>query len=447
MGRSPGEARRLVAAYHECAGMLPPLKRMLGTPGDRLTRDEEDRAGNDAAVIAAFDELWPLATKTKGWLEWAAEEVRSQQLHIDEADEASLEAALTEIEPLHVAARELVAAAVEPLDVVQRTALGRHMVSELDFPDHVWANAAKRQRDELAGKLRPGQAAVHSRLDWHVERQLEHFRAKHPARWLQRIGLHPEALPERGRHAIPQFRIPRKHPLKRRWMDLLQPLQAIEARGGEIAEIHQRLDSAYRHVVAERRRAQHEAEQQRRRRERAAERARRASEAEQAQRNAEKLCQRFEAFVDTWRLSSQERRDGAWKATLLRRLTHSHGIHDEEGKVVAQAVNKEKARHVLALVQLAVDHREGAGPRLRELLATEDQLCEERRRLHETMARLPVSDKARTDLADLHPHLRRAVEWLTQHTDAVVPVLAASAPIEPHVLRDALRDASRPPER
>lgn len=107
------------------------------------------------------------------------------------------------------------------------------MVSELDYPDRLWAPAAERDRAELAGTLRPGQAAVHSRLNWYVDGQLEHFRSKRLARWAPQVSCDADEVPERVKQPIPRFRIPRRYPLKRRWMDLLQPLQAIESRAAD----------------------------------------------------------------------------------------------------------------------------------------------------------------------------------------------------------------------
>lgn len=164
MGRSMDEAGELVAAYRDLDACLEPLRRMLATPGDEFTKDREDRKGNDDVVVAAVDELRPLAKQTRTWFAWAADEGRRRQRQADEADEASLQAALAEVDALRGPARELADQAVAALDVGQRAALGRHLITKLGHADKAWRAHAEEQEASMPShhKSRPGNTLTYT---------------------------------------------------------------------------------------------------------------------------------------------------------------------------------------------------------------------------------------------------------------------------------------------
>lgn len=441
MGPSTDEAAQLVAAYRACAGRLEPLRTMLATPADQFATPREAVEADDAPLMAAFDELRPLAKQTVEWLRRAADHVWRQERDVGE-DEASLRAARDEIAPVRNAARELVDEAVPALNVGQRAALARHMVVDCDLYDQLWGPNGKHRGD-------PAPAAT---LDHFVDQQLETFLARsRPFAWLANnrwSALAPQAFgPKWAKGPIPWRPVLPKRPRLRRWRDLQQPMQAIERYGREIDGAYERVRAAHDQADAARQRAELAAKQERDRQAREAEDRRRAQEAEQVDRQAETLRQRFEAFVRGWRLSSQQLHDHGWGQTLLRQLTHPDGICDADGALVGvTSLGTEEARYVLALLQLPFDHDEHTAQRLRKVLTDEDGMLNERARLHAAAADLPVAPRTHTDLASLHPHFRRAYEWLAHNMDAVVPILEGQEPDKAPILRDALIEAQRADE-
>ncbi|HEV2071274.1 MAG TPA: hypothetical protein VGR26_15905, partial [Acidimicrobiales bacterium] len=224
------------------AGALKPLKKMLATPGDRFARQHEDRAANDAAVLSVVDDLVPLAEQTARWLRRAAREIRRQEEQAHEGDEASLKAALTAIEALRAPARHLADQAVAVLDVVQRAALGRQMVSEQ--ADDVWWPDAMEQRAEMGARL--ASRGNYTRLGDFVEMQLAEFRSRWRPEWVK--------APQWLLKVKPDIR---KKPIQLRWLALYHPMSVIEANAEEIDAIHQRLQRDYQQVVGTRHRDQH----------------------------------------------------------------------------------------------------------------------------------------------------------------------------------------------
>lgn len=433
MGRSTDEAGQLVAAYRERDGALEPLRRMLATPGDEFTKDREDRKGNDAAVAAAVDELRPLAKQTKTWFAWAADEARQRGRRADEDDEASLQAALAEVDALRGPARELADQAVAALDVGQRAALGRHLITKLGHADKAWRTHAEEQEAGMPShhKSRPGNTLTYTPLNKLVEFQLERFRAKYTRLKAASPG-DERALPDWQQRPIPRMIILPTRPMKRRWQRLLQPMQVIDARSRDLDEIYQGLERAH----AEVRRVEHKAAQQRRQREHEEQARRQAEEADRLTVQAGDLLERDEAHRGEWALSSRLLRQLEWMG-LYKQLTE--GIRDADDALLVAGIPREQARAVLATLHLAGEYADKAGQRLGELLAGEDALLAKRARLHEAMAGLPVDAETVTKLADLHPELRPAHEWLSQHKDAVIPVLAAQAPEAARALDAALR--------
>jgi hypothetical protein len=429
---STDDAGRLTAAFREREDGLEPLREMLATPGDRFTRDREDRAANDAMVVSLVEDLRPLAKHTKRWLRWAAREVTRREREVDDADEASLAAAVAAIAAVREPARELVDEAVAVLDVVQRAALARHMISDLGFADRVWGPHAAEQRANLPSHQtrRADKTVAYTRLDDFVEQQLEHFRAKTSS--LIRREL---PVPAWLRRDIQWTRVRWGWPLMRRWRSLHQPMQTIQVRGREIDAAHERVTHAHAQVVAARRQAEREAERERRRREKEAEAQRRRDEAERLTACIDDLLERYDAFRDSWRLPSNTLRERGW--TELQRVL-CNGIYDADEVLVVDGVPREEAHHVLALLALAADCGDETAERLDELLAAEDELLRERSALHEATADLPVREDARSKLARLQPDLRRAHDWLVAHAGQVIPVLAAQAPEAAHALREAL---------
>lgn len=429
MGRSVEEAEQLLAAYRERKPSLRPLEKMLGTRGDQFTADREDRQANDAAVVAVVEDLRPLGTQTNEWMQWAAEQVRRQEEHA-EGDEVSLQAALAEVEPLRDRAWALADEAVAALDVAQTAALARHMVTELTQADRLWGPDV----DEKRSRDNPNPDCPN--LGWFADQLAEHMRSrtKHArrVRRLQRwAGDELRRLPEPLNNPMPWGRVPRKYPLLRQWRSVSQPMQAIEAYGREIDEAHERV----RYAHAEAQRAEHKAAQERRRREREEEARRQAEEAERLAKLVADFAERFEAFRREWALSSRQLRERGW--TSLQK-TLCDGLRDDDVLIVA-GIPREQARAVLALLQLAADHGSKTGERLTGLLATEDDLLAECARLQEAVAGLPVDAEVSAKLANRHPELRGACEWLGAHLDQVIPVLAGHAPQEARTLYDAVQ--------
>lgn len=436
MARPTDEPGELVAACRGLEERLGDLRDMLATPGDELTEEREDRPRNDAAVVAVVGELRPLAKRSRKWLKWAAGQVHRAERDADQADDASLQAAVAEVEAIRGRARELVDEAVAALDVAQRAALGRHLVTTLGHADKYWGPRAEQERSRLASHQasRPGTEVRFTELDEFVEYQLADFRAK--AARLRFAGVDDGALAEWQQRPIPPTLAPLLRPMKRRWRSMLQPLQAIEARGREIDEACQRLRQAHERAVAQRRRAEHDAARERRQAEQEAEARRRTEEADRLTARAADLLERFEAFRREWALSGRLLRERGWTG-LLKQLTE--GVRDD-GVVVVAGVPRNLARAVLAVLRVAGEHGDDAGARLGELLAGEDRLLDERARLHEAVAGLPVDAETVTRLADLHAELRPAYEWLCHHGDEVVPALGAQAPEEARALGAALRN-------
>lgn len=412
------EAEQLAAAYVVRADALKPLRQMLATPGDHFAQQKEDRAANDAAVIGVVDDLVPLAKQTAGWLRWAADQIRRQEQHADEGDEASLKVARTATEALRAPARELADQAVAVLNVAQRAALGRHMVSELGSADNVWWPHAEEERAHMGAQL--ARRSNYTLLDEFVEQQLVRFRSlpewMKPPQWMKP-------------------RISRKKPIQRRWMALYHPLLVIEANAEEIDTILLRLDRAYQQVVGRRHRAEAEARREKSEREKEAAAGRQALEARRLAEQATDLTERAQAHRGDWGITSRQLRERGW-TSLLKQLCD--GIRNDDDVLVVPGIPREHAGHVLALVQLAADHSDKTAERLGELLATENDLLHERARLHAAMARWPAEAHARIGLPDLHPDLRRTYEWLAYYMHEVTPTLAAYAPEATSSLQDAV---------
>lgn len=443
MGRSTDEAGELLAAYRERSGTLDPLRRMLATPADRFTRHEEDRPSNDELVAEVVDELLPVAKRTRQWMKWAAKQVHHARRQIDTADEASLKKALTETAELRDAANELADAAVPVLDVGQRAALARHMISEQGHADDVWGPHAV-QEGAPAPSTKPsrsGLVIVYTKLDGLVDDQLAYLRSKARTRRLGQTAPATEGVPEWLQRPIPYVLVRPTHRFKRRWRDLYQPMHAVGNFRRMIDADFQQVQQAHEHVVTQRRRAQLEAEQLRRSREQETQARQLAETVQRLEEQARDLAERIEAFRRGWTLSSKQLRARGWEATLLRHLTD--GVRDQEGDLVVRGLDREQARNVLALLQLASDHDERTGARLEELLAVEDDLLDNRARLHEATTQLRTEVEMPAEVASLHPDLRRASEWLAHHVAEVHPVLAADA-AEADRLRDAVQQVHRP---
>lgn len=436
MGRSVDEAGELVASYRECEAALEPLRTLLATPGDQLTKEREDRNGNDAAVVAAVAELRPLAKQTRTWFEWAVAQARSRERQADADDAASLRAALSGVGTLRGRARELVGPAVAALDVGQRAALGRHLVTKLGHADKVWRAHAESERAGMPSHhtSRPGATVTYTPLNELVERQLERFRTK----FARTKAALPNQVARRGwqERAIPRIVAPTR-PMKRRWQSLLQPMQAIEARSRELDEIYQRLEDAH----AQRRRAEHHAAQERVLQEREEVARQQAEEADRLANVAVDLLERIEAHRGEWALSSRLLRQRGWMG-LYKQLCD--GIRDGDDVLVVGGIPREQARTVLAILHVAGERDDEAAERLGQLLAAEDDLLTERARLQEAMAGLPVDAEVVTKLAYPQPELGPAVEWLMPHRDDAIPVLAAQAPEEARALDAALRHLQHP---
>lgn len=432
------EAARLAKAYRECKETRDRLSRMLRRPADAFA-GEVDRAGEDAAVLAAIDEVRSLAKHTMGWLDGATAWVTSLQRRVDWADEASLDAARSEVDPVCAAAAKLVKAAGDPLDVVQRAALGRHLVSELGHADRVWGpDAAQKYADAAHYAALPGKTVNYTPLGHLVDQQIAYLRSR---RLFRRMQL----TVERGTLTAPAgtlaFRRPgrRRRRFKRRWTELHFRLMAVEARCRDVEAAGQRLQDAHGEVVAQRRRAELEAQRQERLRAEEAEADRQAAETQRLEREAKALRKEFEALGRAWPLSSRQLRAHGWEATLLWSLTV--GVYDDEGTVIVKGLERQRAMDVLRLLQLAADHGERTGERLIELLASEDDLIGRRAGLLERARRLADDSGVRAHLADCHPRLRPACEWLASHADNVLPLLKAEADTEADSLRTALGEA------
>jgi hypothetical protein len=436
------EAGRLVAAYRERQPDLEPLRRMLGTPGDQFTRDQEDRAANDAMVADLADDLRSLAKHTKRWLRWAAREVARRESEADHADEASLAAAVATIDAVRARARELVDEAVTALDVVQRASLARHMISDLGYADRLWAPHAAEERASLPShQTRRGDKTVaYTRLDEFVDGQLDHFRSM-TAGWTRR-----EELPSWMQRDIQWARL-RGGPLLRLWRRLNQPMQTIQLRGREIDAVHERVTYAHAQAAAARRHAERDAERERQRQEEQAEAEQKAGAARRVEQETGALDRRAEAFERSWTLPSRTRhecpRSGKRDRWLDLRPLLCDGIFDADGEPIVRGIPREQADHVLALLYLAGESGRKAADRLAELLAEEDELVAERARLYQAAVQAPVAGEVYTTLAKVRPDLRRAYEWLTEHADHVLAALQPYAPDEATSLAGALDELQR----
>lgn len=433
------EATRLAKAYRGCKEMLDPLSRMLKRPGDAFV-GEVDPAGEDAVVLAAVDEMRSLAKQTVAWLDGATTWVSDLQSRVDWGDEASLDAVRSEVDPVWDAAAKLTKAAVAPLNVSQRAALGRHLVSELGHADRVWGpDAAQKYADAAHYAALPGKSVNYTPLGDLVDQQIAYLRSRRLFRRMQLTVERGALTAQAGTFA---FRRPgrRRRRFKRRWTELHFRLMAVEARCRDIEAVGLRLQEAHGEVVAQRRRAELEAQRQERLEAEEAEADWQAAETQRLEGEAEDLCGEFEAFGWAWPLSSRQLRAHGWEATLLWSLTV--GVYDDEGTVIVNGLERQKAMDVLRLLQLAADHGEQTGERLIELLASEDDLIDRRARLLQRARRLAHDSGVRAQLADCHPRLRPACEWLVRHADNVLPLLEAEARTETDCLRTALGEAS-----
>lgn len=425
MPRSVEQAEQLTAAWRERVAAVEPLRKMLSTGSHRFTREREDRKGNDDAVVAVARDLRSLARRTKRWMRWAERSVLRQEEQADQADEASLQGALSEIKALASAAQELAEEAAGVLDVARRAALGRYMISERTQADRLWGPAVKED---------PSRAR---KLDWFVEQEQELFLDRdYPEVVTNRLpaGTNAPYLPDILRRPTPRASLPENYPLLRLWQSLHLQMQSIEIRAWTIDEVHERVQHVYEQAVERRHRAESEAEQLRRQAAREAEQQERAQEADRLAAQAARLAERIEAYRNSWGLSSRELREREW--TSLRKEL-CEGLRNDDGQVVVSGIPQQQAADVLALLKVASEHGDQTPKALEELLATEDELIDERARLYESTAQLRVHVPA--EVSDLHPVLRRASEWLAENLSDVTPALAAQAPEAARALDDAIR--------
>lgn len=412
---SEDEAEQFAAAYHVRKGALVPLRRMLATPADRFAQQYEDRAANDAAVVAVVEDLAPLAKQTRGWMRWAQKQVAGCERVAIDGDDASLEAALIKVRALRAPASELVEQAVAVLDVAQRAVLGRHLISDLGHADDVWLPHAQEELPRMASHN--ARRARYSRLDEMVERQLEHLLSTYP-------GL--------VRYPFQRFLRSRKRPMFARWGDLYLCMVATTSAGREIDTAHERLERA----AADRRRALHQAKLAQRKHEEQTETDRRAAAAEAVQDQAAELAGRIREHHADWALPGQQMRKQGW-ASLDKQLID--GICDDDGRSLVGGLNKPEAGTVLAVLALASGNDgDTTAARLSALLATEADLLRERARLHELMHEIPIDAEVRSTLAAVGPDLDNACAWLRKNLHHLFPVLAAHEPAAAASLREAL---------